>query len=186
MSNNKFSFIHIPKTGGTSLLQSLRCSKIDIDYLLHSNLQSFHNRNIKNSVISCVRNPFDRVISFYYYFIQSEHPIPSLQHMTLESFIDNLEDIHPLIKPCYDFLTIDGEYKCDFLLKFETLEKDYKQMMQKIGIMVPCDLIHLKNNTTKPLFDRNNVYNSEQIEKISRIYEKDMNFFGYSYENWIN
>lgn len=185
MKIDKLTFIHIPKTAGTTVLNSLRCSKLDINYFLHSKLQSVYNRGIVNPIISCVRNPFDRVYSFYHYFIKGASTIPALQNQSFDEFLDNLENIHPLIEPCYNFLTVDGQYKCDFLLKFETLGKDYKNIMEELGISVPCDLPHLKQNEMKPRMDKKNTYNSQQIEKIERIYEKDLLFFDYSYENWL-
>lgn len=185
MKTDKITFIHIPKTAGTTVLNSLRCSKIDVNYFLHSKLQSVYNRGIDFPTISCVRNPFDRVYSFYHYFIKGESTIPSLQHQSFDEFLDNLENIHPLIEPCYNFLTVDGEYKCDFLLKFETLGKDYKIIMDKLGVQIPCDLPHLEHNLTKPQIDKKNVYNRHQIDKINKIYEKDLLFFDYSYKNWL-
>lgn len=185
MEIKKFTFIHIPKTAGTTVLNSLRCSGIDVNYFLHSKLQSIDNRGITSPTISCVRNPFDRVYSFYHYFSNGENPIPTLKNITFDDFLDNLENIHPLIKPCYDFLTINDEYKCDYLLKFETLGEDYKNIMDRLGILLPCDLPHFRQNQFKPEIDKKNVYNLRQIEKINRIFEKDLSFFGYSYDNWL-
>lgn len=185
MKIDKITFIHIPKTAGTTVLNSLRCSKIDVNYFLHSKLQSVYNRGINVPTISCVRNPFDRVYSFYHYFTKGNFPIPTLQNQSFDEFLNNLENIHPLIEPSYNFLTVNGEYKCDFLLKFENLGKDYKNIMDKLGILIPCDLPHLKHNPTKPQIDKKNVYKSHQIEKINKVFEKDLLFFDYSYENWL-
>ena len=91
MEIKKLTFIHIPKTAGTTVLNSLRCSKIDVNYFLHSKLQSINNRGITDSTISCVRNPFDRIYSFYYYFSKGDATIPALKNVTFDDFLNNLE-----------------------------------------------------------------------------------------------
>ena len=60
-----------------------------------------------------------------------------------------------------------------------------KNIMDKLGILLPCDLPHFRQNQFKPQMNKKNVYNIHQIDKINQIFEKDLSFFGYNYENWL-
>ena len=74
LENEKLIFIHVPKTGGTFVERKLAKLKNKV-FGGHSNYIHFKNKikSIDNyNIFSIVRNPYDRLISAYFYFIKPE------------------------------------------------------------------------------------------------------------------
>ena len=97
--SKKFIFIHIPKTAGTSIAAALRQYQNPKCNALHSN--SFDRKHPTTNEIKThlgeerfnqyykfafVRNPWDRVLSNYYWHIKQGE----LRHGTFEDYIQNL------------------------------------------------------------------------------------------------
>lgn len=69
-----YIFIHVPKTGGRSISTAL--NHIDIEHKsIKSNIQSFGKKYVDNTFkFTVIRNPWDRMWSFFKFFILDKRP----------------------------------------------------------------------------------------------------------------
>lgn len=64
-------YVHIPKTGGTSITETLQ-KKLQVQVLgKHDNIKMVHEVQIPSYSFCVVRNPWDRMVSFYFHFVQN-------------------------------------------------------------------------------------------------------------------
>lgn len=145
----------------------------------------------KNSFtfISVVRNPFDRIYSFYHYFLGTTINRTFLlgldkdYEISFDDFLIRLKYFHVYIKPAWDFITIDDKIKVDDILKFESLETDFENLCQKHEL--DLKLAWINENPNKPPIDKKKIYKPYQITLIENLFLKDFENFGYSYQSWV-
>ena len=155
-TTHNFLFIHVPKTGGNSIQKVLLPYSDDqmalaapfhdgvdrfeilspgLNIHKHSTLADYQaqlgcalfSRLIK---IACVRNPWDRCVSFFF----SPHRGEVLWDP--EAFA---EFIQTTVKPHRDFLSLpDSQSDCfgnlDVILRFEQLQDDFDSLCDRLGI----------------------------------------------------
>ena len=64
-----FGFIHVPKTAGVSIHKSFRESGYELLYHIHKPYVNLSYEDKQTPIFfSVVRNPFDRIYSFYHFF----------------------------------------------------------------------------------------------------------------------
>jgi len=198
----KCIFIHIPKNAGSSIQQSLtpplNDSTIitglnDDDIFFHATMrqmyQKYGNKLDSYFKFSIVRNPWDRMWSFYrftlnrwptaikgYDFKKFLLEFPSnmpLSHLPHESILRTQE------RSQLDWLTDEnGVLIVDYIGKYETLNEDFTKICKKLNVI----------NTTLKWIRKvdgehySTVYDNETIEFIEKNYKKDIDMFGYQYE----
>ena len=175
----KAVYFRVPKAASTSLLISFR--KFD-------NVEKCEEYDESHFKFAFVRNPFDRLASCFRHVIQKgamqniqNHP-DLHRNMSFSEFVDVIVDIDVdkmdiHFRPQYTFIP----EKPDFLGSFESLQKDYEKVCDKIGIKDKENLLH-KNKTDKTIFK--DYYTKESIEKVLKKYKRDFKLFGY--ERTIN
>jgi len=190
-----FIYIHIPKTGGTSL-ESL--GWIGEGFNKHYDIKFFKDtyENTKDFDLDkvfkfCfVRNPYDRFASGVL-----GHALPSnklevllgtmgkdeAKKIDTERFrafaTTNRENFDKIvaIRPQHSFVTIDGKMVMDFVGRFENLQDDFNTLCDRFGF----------NRTELPhmVKGRYNKYDSFYTPEIREIvadhYSKDFEMFGY-------
>ncbi len=170
----KAVYFRVPKTASTSILISLRQTD-SVERCVEYDERCFK--------FTFVRNPFDRLASCYRHIVQRGiceiAPGCSGMHqgMSFDEFVDAIVDIdvdkmNIHFRPQYTFLP----KKVDYIGKFESLNEDFAEITQKIGIKPVPELLK-ENSTQKTIY---NIYTKEIIEKVLKIYEKDFSRFGYS------
>jgi hypothetical protein len=185
-----FGFIHVPKTAGVSIHKSFRESGYELLYHIHKPYVNLSYEDKQTPIFfSVVRNPFDRIYSFYHFFL-SENPnrkfllgLEKDYTLTFSDFISKLSYFHNYIKPCWNFISESDQNKMTDTLKFETLHEDFSYFADKYQLRLELPWIHL--NEDKPKIDRSQIYKEYQIKIIEKIYNKDFQNFGYSYKSWV-
>lgn len=197
-------FVHIPKTGGTSIEDVIwpgprtetELWKGMID--AHNNkyqtggLQHLLARQIREAVgperfstcyrFSFVRNPWDRTISQFSYMQQRADLrsfIGMKQDDSLSRYLDLIQEReHVQWTPQSDFLVdLSGNCLVDFVGRFERLAEDAKRIFDRLGIF--CEgLPHRLKSDHGPYID---YYSSETRRQVSRIYECDIDRFSYTF-----
>ena len=136
-----FGFIHVPKTAGVSIHKSFRESGYELLYHIHKPYVNLSYEDKQTPIFfSVVRNPFDRIYSFYHFFL-SENPnrkfllgLEKDYTLTFSDFISKLSYFHNYIKPCWneDKPKIDRSqiYK-EYQIKL--IEKIYNKDFQNFG-----------------------------------------------------
>lgn len=191
---HKFKFIHIPKTGGSSIEKVFRLQSAENLFFPRLTKciagcwfapQHFTQRMIDIYKPECsdwfsftiVRNPYTKVISEYYY-LNANLNTP-IKEFNEEEFLQWFEN---------DLLKFDLDHKLpqhffldspvDMVLKFERLKEDFHKLNIRLG--VTKNLIH--NN--RSAIDKSSIVNGLSIQTRNMIYsyfKKDFESFGYAF-----
>ena len=142
-----------------------------------------------------VRNPYDRLYSYWYskigrhdtydasaLFDQHLQPIKSNSDvMTFENFIKNVVsecDVKWVNVHYASLVSLIPHKKLDFIGKFENLQEDFNIVCDKINI--PQQQLPHHNKTKHKHYTE--YYDEEIQEVISKKHIKDIEYFGYSFE----
>ena len=195
----KFIFVHIQKTAGTSITDAL--FKIPETYQLHhshSILNTINIEDYKDYFKFCfVRNPFDRLISWYNMILQkgfhNDWSKYILENSTNFSEFLELTDIiierNPLelqsqvdYTKSISFNQLDyisdnlGNIQCDFIGRFENINDDFNILSQMLNIKLELNNLNkFKHNHYK------DYYNQIDLEKVSNLYKRDIEYFNYKF-----
>ncbi len=176
--NYNFLFIPVPKTASTSMWNTLSpfVDEAPLEDIYHPQLKSLQEHFLKRGLVwedyfsfCFVRNPWDRIISFFHQFIASYHDCPAnwfAKGKLPPSQLSFMEDDH-------------GKIPLNFIGRFETLEKDFNLICSKIGIPYK-KLSHLNKSKHNHYQE---YYNEKTIEIIRQKYQKEIEMFGYRYES---
>jgi hypothetical protein len=196
----KFLFIHIPKTAGNSLQNilsqyseeevvsiapyqdgierfELRSTKYEIRK--HSSLADYKNQ-LGDSFIdqlfkfTCVRNPWERMVSYYF------SPHRGVVEWNREQFVRLLDKVLPAYSYIKD-LESDVENSdfsnMDFYMRFENLDADFETACNRIGI--PNEKIPVRNASDSQHYSH--YYDEELIELVANRFSRDIDYFGYQF-----
>lgn len=199
--NKKFIFIHIPKTGGTSVKTalkrvSLKENVVPLKYKTTSSQIRKHDvairvRDILNEKIwksyykfAFVRNPFDWVVSLYHY-IKKDKKDPRYQIANKLNFKDFMRwfdkassEKYPARLGQKSYITNKkGKIIVNFVGKLENFTEDFSKVCKSLNI----------KNTYLPRVNITNhkkytkYYDSDTISLVGRIFKEDLRFLGYSF-----
>tara|TARA_B100002051_G_scaffold239752_1_gene243227 strand:+ start:1354 stop:2052 length:699 start_codon:yes stop_codon:yes gene_type:complete len=190
--DEKSSFIiHIPKTAGTSVTKSIygtdsNCCHYEWKYLKIILKQNFYNY----FSFSIVRNPWDRCLSAYEFLRMGGDN--NKDRIFYQKYMSNYNDFEDFVKnglfkkrifssthflPQSNFIFSKND-KCmvNYLLRFETIESDYKFIKKKLG---GSNLLKYKINRTN--HDYNKHYDKEMENIVYRLYKRDIILLKYSF-----
>ena len=187
----KFLFIHIQKTGGTSITRWLQNSVSDMEMSIeaHSPLSVVEDRYRDYFKVAFVRNPFDRLVSWYSMISKVKNPNPLQQKVLTHSknfteFILNCEHLtsksnwKPFHYNQIDYLTdAKGTVAVDFIGKFE----DFSQGIKTISDYLDIDshtIGHINSSTHTAYQD---YYTEKTRDIISNRFQRDLHYFNYTF-----
>ncbi len=181
----KFIFIHINRTGGSSIEKALglplRQHKTASEKLAYMGLRRWD----KKFKFAFVRNPWDKVVSHYHHRLNTnqsglaDNPINFNQWVKLAygeqapEYYDYPEMFTPQIKWISN---TSGNIIVDFIGRFENLEGDFKKICQEIGRNIELPHIH------KSKHKEYQYYYSDQTREIIRAwFKEDIRIFDYDF-----
>lgn len=190
-------FIHIPKTGGTSIEYLLNIPLTPYNFFGIQNglaLQHYTASKMKTwlgeeyfnkcSKIAMVRNPYDRVVSEYYWTIKRDKKFATTFKEFLlkikKIIIENRYDQSPHYdhyKPQSDFVFIDGKNVIDYLGKFENFNSFVEEIIPKFSLDKNKFGHHNKSEYNR---DVDHFEDKECREIVNEIYQMD--FINFDYE----
>jgi hypothetical protein len=195
----RFLFVHIPKTAGNSIQSALR--EYSEDQLVslrkeQDGIERFGLRNPKYKIkkhstlaeyraalgneqfrslykFACVRNPWDRMVS--YYFTPTQNP----EVWDRKRFLAMISKAVSVA----DYLRLDERERnpfanVDYILRFENLTDDFQSVCEKLGI----------SPQTLPRYNRSNrehyskYYDNELRELVRKRFAAEIERFGYAFE----
>lgn len=121
------------------------------------------------------RNPWDRMISFYYWRYKSG-PRPSVSE-----FIRS-EDPLLLHKYGYRLYTVNDEVAVDRICRFENLTAELEAVGRKLGFPETLALPRAKTSFRKDRRHYRDVLNADDREKIARLFEKEIRLMNYQFD----
>jgi hypothetical protein len=178
----KFIFIHIARTGGTSIETVITGKDWWLIDPQTKHISASMARRIYGDEIwktytkfSVVRNPWDRFVSMW--ATKWWHQASGLdENCSFDEFIRNIRPHpHELYKTihCHEILNED----IDFVLRFEYLQQDFSCMLASIG----ADDMVLPSVEKRSHECYLKIYNDKQKQIIAELYETDILKFGYSF-----
>ncbi|MCX6722123.1 MAG: sulfotransferase family 2 domain-containing protein [Candidatus Staskawiczbacteria bacterium] len=182
---NDFLFIHVNKTGGSSIEKVLNLETRHITALEYKEKLG---EDIFNSLFkfSFVRNPWDRVVSLYHYRVMTnqtglkDNPIPFNEWVELTFKLKDKRyyDKEKMFMPQVRWLSDGEKIIVDFICRFENIEKDFDYVCKKLKISNAV-LPHLKKS--ERLKDYRVYYNEKSKEIVGDFFKDDIKLFNYKF-----
>ena len=185
----KLIFIHIHRTGGSSISNLLRdqLGKNMEEVDQHSNVCDlgidYFKRLSGYYVFGFARNPWDRLLSWYILLHQNDPLSLSKERLRFEKFIEKdmvLKDLTNYFH--YNaldyFSSQDGENVPFHIFKYEDIESSIKEVFDKFNLEI--EEIPRLNTTTER--DKKLYYTTKSRQLITQKCKKDIDYFGYTYD----
>ncbi|MCL7945691.1 sulfotransferase family 2 domain-containing protein [Marinobacter sp. ATCH36] len=190
-------YIHIPKSAGTSILTALQNGRPHRD---HANIKDYYRRDPARSEdyfkFSFVRNPYDRIASVFFYLqrggnggsndLEIKYDMLNRGIYNVNDFVNKFLDEeaclqYVLLRTQYSFFVDDkGEFKMDFVGKYENLEHDFLYVADKIGLPIrKLPKLNMSDNQPLPHMGYIHHFNDISLRKINALYLDDFEKFGY-------
>ena len=195
----RFLFVHIPKTAGNSIQSSLRDYSEDqlvplrkeqdgierfglrnpnYNIKKHSTLAEYRdalgNAQFGNLYkFTCVRNPWDRMVS--YYFTPTQSP-ETWDHKKFRKMIFKAVSVADYLR--LDNCEQDPFANVDYIMRFENLADNFRTVCGTLGI----------SPATLPQYNRSNrkhyskYYDDELRELVHTRFAEEIERFGYAFE----
>ena len=200
---HNFLFIHIPKTAGNSIQNVLRAYSEDrivcmaphqdgverfevrsdrFNIHKHSTLLDYRSQLDEEMFqrlfkFTSVRNPWDRLISFYF------SPHRGRVIWDRQEFMRFVEVIPPLT----DHIALEAPNNSDsgtncfsyinHFIRFENLNHDFQQVCEQTGI--PYTPLPQRNKSEHQYYK--SYYDEEIVELVTRRFSEEIRFFGYTF-----
>jgi hypothetical protein len=195
----RFLFVHIPKTAGNSIQSTLRDYSEDQLVALRKEqdgIERFGLRNSKYNIkkhstlgeyrdalgneqfrslykFTCVRNPWDRMVS--YYFTPTQSP-ETWGRKKFRNMISKAVSVA-------DYLRLDQDEEdpfanVDYIIRFENLADDFRTVCGTLGIS-PAKLTQY-NRSTREHYSK--YYDHELRELVRMRFAAEIERFGYTFE----
>jgi len=181
-------YVHINKTGGTSINSVLQKNKLHLT--VKEIIDFIGKKRYTNSFkFVVVRNPYDRVVSQYLHRVKTNQC----------DMKDNPIEFNDWVKKVYDEpkdpFYHDKQYKMfysqldwlkndkdkidiDLILRFENLNEDFNKFAQKIGLNKELPRL---NTTKKSKPSYKDYYNVEARAIVSAYFKEDIEYFNYKF-----
>jgi hypothetical protein len=187
-NTHKFIFLHRGKCAGSSIKKSLS-SVGGLEVKLekgHTNLGAMRKLIKEDGFdpeqyfqFTCVRNPWDRVVSLYHHMstVSKRWPNdPEKQKMNFEGTFKEFlyhQELYPSICPNFqDF---------DHVVRYEFLQDDFNILCEKLDIPNKVELPRMDYNTGRPKINYQSYYRGNLQQIVAEKYAKDIEYFGYKF-----
>ena len=200
----KFAFVHIPKTAGTSIADFLHCcvssdARFEIKHETYGHIKEFLLSHGQDPSLfftfAVVRNPWDRVVSFYHWHTSGGTPeglfVPGFSvskkpvrwpKVPFKEFVLNAKDYLTikwqtinqwsyLIDPDTDELPANIR-----ILKYDRLQEDFSEMCEDRGWVGRLKHTH---KTVHKHYSK--YYDVETVEAVRKLFAVDVEKFGFTF-----
>lgn len=194
-TKHKVIFIHIPKTGGTSveyMFGMLERFGKNGNFVRNLNIEPTHMPAEELSLkhpkwfnefykFTTVRNSWTKVYSGYimYYNIMFRGTGSA---MTFDKWLHNKwkpRVSQSKISEQLDFITINGEISMDRIMRFENLKEEWESLCEYLKKPIE-PLVHMTKYKNKPI-TFHEAYTQENIDLVAELCKKDIEYFGYDF-----
>ncbi|MEQ5869821.1 sulfotransferase family 2 domain-containing protein [Sagittula sp. NFXS13] len=207
-----YIFVHIPKTGGTSLAAALEARAMADDILIgdtekavkrrgrvrklqhraagrlwkHATLRDISGvlpeADLNRLFVFCVvRNPWDRMVSYYHWLRAQSFAHPQVrlaQSETFTGFVTHPDTARVIVRNPYESYTEDvSGQRCGLFLRLEHLDEDLDKLAQHIGFRP--DVAHLNASDRGPRYQ--DYYDAQTQEVVAHICAQEVARFGYRF-----
>lgn len=187
---NKFTFVHIRKTGGTSVR-----TWIKTNFKKHTNVKNWHitleeanAQGYKNFgwKFCIVRNTFDRLFSHYKF--QKDRHYFKLQSLDYKDEWETIKTRTHIFEQDFEywydrqvdkghyFTQIQYSRDCDHIIKFERLASNFRYIQWLTDCNQPLPFL---NNTPDKRYK--DIYTNRLISKVKKDYAEELEIFKYTF-----
>lgn len=190
----KTIFVHVPKAAGTSVALSLFGEKVfhfPARYYRQYDRQKFDSY----FKFTIVRDPVARFLSAYSFlkaggvtvfderfrdrwladYDRPEDLVDKLYDEVVNDRLSRLLDWGHLAPQC-DYVCHNGQLLVDYVGRVETIEADFQEICQRIGIRAELQHLNRGPRQDRPAAHR---FGGEHLEKLRVVYAEDFKTFGY-------
>jgi len=151
--SNKWGFIHIPKTGGTSISSILQNIENTTSPMVHDSIRVFQKfPNYK--IYTMVRNPFTRLTSAFLHEKRKGRT-----DYDFGTFLKKSNNLDLVLLPQSYYINA-GNVDVSFIGRYENFKEDVSNIFTQIGIQ--STIPHLNRN---PLYDKHPDLNQQRYYK---------------------
>lgn len=157
-------------------------------FLFKGRKQEFRNHNSAEKIIRylgediwnsyfkfcVVRNPWDRMISLYYWCNKKE-PRPGISEFLETDKSLRFQNFE------INIYTINGKIAVDKICCYENLEEELEKVRIRCGLPEKIALPNAKGSTRKDHRDYREILNKEQAEKIRQLSMDELDLLGYEF-----
>lgn len=186
---HKAVFIHINRTGGTSIERALGHDGYKGDTFQDHREPHAVRAEIGDDKwqryfkFSVVRNPWDKMVSMYHHRKQNfdrswDSPIMQHESMSFPAWVTLLDKLknYPQHNLHNQLDWLGGPDTLDFIARFERLEQDWEVIRERLGI----DTKLPRTNGSKHGHYRD-YYTPETRDMVAQRFSKDIRHFGYQF-----
>lgn len=180
-----FVFIHINKTGGSSIEAAL-----GIPFQHRTAAEVIEDIGVdrwsRRFTFAFVRNPWDKVASHYRYRVRTDQTGLASAGIGFEEWVHlaygerdpRFYDKPRMFMPQVDWISdASGRVAVDFVGRFESLRDDFQRVCRALGRR--ADLPHLKRSNRG---DYRELYGRDSAEVVARRFAPDLDAFGYTFD----
>lgn len=200
---NKYIFIHIPKTAGTSVRSALKTA--DFPHKSEGTRWIYHKhtpaltikRNISNSIwdshfkFAFVRNPWDLMVSSYHWWLRKGKLFDKSTAQKATQ-VEQCSDFKEFLLSDFGSTHINefeakdlshwlcdenGEIIVDFVGKVENLERDLEYVFNQLG--TSCPKLKVRNASQRDIYQK--YYDRETKENIENRFKWTIETFNYEF-----
>lgn len=181
---DRFVFIHINKTGGSSIEKAFKLPfehKTALEKIQELGSEKWNHR----FTFTVVRNPWDKVVSHFCFRVKTNQTNLGAHSISFSEWVkraygqqDPLYYDKPrMFMPQCNWITDhDGHILVNKVCRFEQLEADLLEICRRLKKKVHLE--HLKKSDRG---DYRQYYDSESIEIIEKWFLRDIDRFGYEF-----
>lgn len=186
-SKKRVGFVHVPKTGGTSVsvalmgiadtgqLEGIADGRVLVGprYMPHAGL--LERAHVHTFTV--VRNPWSRYVSRFRGKRSIGHP---LYQGSFAQWIEVMGECPPIhVQDQCSYIVRGDELVVDTVLRFETLAQDFAEFSDRFGLGVRLPERRYRSTGT---YDYRTYYTDDVLEAIEPRVSRDAKLFGYTFE----
>jgi hypothetical protein len=186
------TFVHIPKTAGTSILHWLEtnCGNSEqIKWEEHPKHSTILEQCGNNFSFAVVRNPWDRMVSWYFYLkvvaMREGSGWLALNNVTTENFPkfeDWLVNLHTYKNPDgYWFTGLTNQHEwldvpIDLLIRYETLASEFVKIQDIVKCYRPLPFLYVSGHSNYQSY-----YNNTTRKFVEQQFAQDIDLYKYTF-----
>ena len=178
-----FAFVHINKCGGSSVEIALGVAKRHTG-AARMREELGHEDWARRFTFAIVRNPFDRVVSIYYYRVRTDNGGLGDRHLSVNQWIEAVwSERDPrywndtlLLAPSWDWVSQNGQMLVDEIARLETIDQDWAAIAARLGVAPTLDRWNSNHHPDYRL-----LLSPRARKVIETAFAEDFERFGYCY-----
>ena len=168
----KFIFVHVPRTGGTSIEYFFDKKTINKFF---AEKHSLHEQDLYDYSdyfsFSFVRNPWERMLSFYLF-----DKVGSAKY-SLHGWLQLSKIRNKFTQSMSHYLIRDGNPRVNFIGRYENYKKDFDYICKKLNIQKYK--LEVLNKTNHNYYT--DYYDDKAKELVNKMFQKDIVSFNYEF-----